>query len=157
LLWRRLRPELDDFPMNKSLGKQGFSGYVLVLFVAMGTFVLLQEKAPGVKSISADEVVQLLSGDSAVALLDVRNLDEWNSSSGHLKDAILIPLQDLQAQMDKLKTFRDRLLIVYCRSGNRSGKAARILTDSGFNAVNLTGGIREWNARKYPVVEEKVE
>ena len=143
--------------MSKSPGKHGFSGYILVLFIAIGLFALLQEKNPGVKSMAADEAAQLLSRDTAVVLLDVRTVDEWNSSSGHLRNAILIPLQDLQGQINKLDAFRDRLIIVYCRSGNRSGRAARLLSDSGFNAVNLAGGLREWNAKKYPVLQEKVE
>ena len=143
--------------MTKSLGKHGFSAYIFVLFTAIGVFVLLQEKNPGVKTMSTDEVVQLLTRDTSVVLLDVRNVDEWNSSTGHLRNAILIPLQDLHGQINKLDSFRNRLIIVYCRSGNRSGRAARLLSDSGFNAVNLVGGIREWNAKKYPVLQEKVE
>ena len=143
--------------MTKSLGRHGFSGYIVVLFTAIGLFVLLQEKNPDVKTMTSDEAVQLLSRDSAVVLLDVRNVDEWNSSTGHLRNAILIPLQDLHGQIDMLDAFRDRLIIVYCRSGNRSGRAARLLSDSGFNAVNLAGGIREWNAKKYPILQEKVE
>ena len=143
--------------MSKSPGKHGFSGYILVLFTAIGIFVLLQEKNPGVKSMTAEEAAQLLSGDTAVVLLDVRTLEEWSSSTGHLRNAILIPLQDLHSQINKLNTFRERLIIVYCRSGNRSDRAARLLSDSGFNVVNLSGGIREWNSKKYPVLQEMVE
>ncbi len=143
--------------MSKSQGKDGFSGYILVLFIAIGLFVLLQEKDPGVKSITADKAAQLLRRDTAVVLLDVRTVDEWNSPTGHLKNAILIPLQDLHDQINKLNAFRDRLIIVYCRSGNRSGRAAKLLSDSGFNTVSLAGGIRGWNAKKHPVLQEKVE
>lgn len=106
---------------------------------------------------TVDNAAQLLSRDATVVLLDVRTVDEWNSSTGHLRNAILIPFQDLQRHINKLDAFRDRLIIVYCRSGNRSGRAARLLSDSGFNAVNLVGGIRQWNAKKYPVLQEKVE
>jgi len=130
---------------------------MLVLFIAIGLFVLLQKKNPGVKSISTDEAAQLIQRDTAVVLLDVRTVEEWNSATGHLRNAILIPLQDLDVRINKLNAFRDRLIIVYCRSGNRSGRAARLLLDSGFNAVNLTGGIRRWNAKNYPMLQEKVE
>ncbi|MCX6142610.1 MAG: rhodanese-like domain-containing protein [Ignavibacteriales bacterium] len=143
--------------MSKSLRKDGFSGYILVLFIAIGLFALLQEKNPGVKSITADEAAQLMHRDTAVVFLDVRTVNKWNSSTGHLNNAILIPFQDLRDQINRLNTFRDRRIIVYCRSGNRSGKAARLLLDSGFNAVNLAGGIRMWNARQYPVLQEKVQ
>jgi phage shock protein E len=143
--------------MSKSLRKDGFSGYILVLFIAIGLFALLQEKNPGVKSITADEAAQLMSRDTTVVFLDVRTVDEWKSPTGHLHNAILIPFQDLRDQITQLNTFRDRLIIVYCRSGNRSGRAARLLLDSGFNAVNLAGGIRVWNARQYSVLREKVQ
>jgi rhodanese-related sulfurtransferase len=143
--------------MIMTLGKHGFSGYLFVLFTAIGLFVVLQHKHPHVKLMSVDEAVRHVYGDTSVVFLDVRNLDEWNSSTGHLRNGILIPLQDLRGQMSSLNAFRNRLIIVYCRSGNRSGKAARLLSDSGFNVVNLAGGIREWNTKKYPVLQEKVE
>jgi phage shock protein E len=143
--------------MRASLRKDGFSGYVLVLFVAIGLFVLLQEKNPGVKTISADEAVRFPGSDTNIVFLDVRTMEEWNSSTGHLNNALLIPLQNLHSRFEQLKPYRDRLIIVYCRSGNRSGKAAKILSDSGFNAVNLRGGIREWNANNYPVHQESTK
>lgn len=143
--------------MSKALGQDGFSGYIAVLFVSIGLFVLLQEKNAGVKSITAEEAAQLMQQDTSVVFLDVRTVDEWNSSTGHLKNAILIPLQNLSEQVNALKRYRQRIIVAYCRSGNRSGKAARLLVDSGFNAVNLEGGIRRWNAKKYPFVQEKIE
>jgi rhodanese-related sulfurtransferase len=142
--------------MKASRWKDGFTGYLFVLFIAISLFVLLQEKNPGITSISSDEAFRLLNSDSAVVFLDVRTPEEWKSSSGHVKDAVFIPLQDLQHQLEKLQPFRGRRIIVYCRSGNRSGKAARLLCAQGFDAVNLSGGIREWNAKKYPVYQENV-
>lgn len=140
--------------MSKSLERHGFSGYIFILFTAIGLFVLLQEKDPGVRTMTADEAMQRISRDTGVVLLDVRTLEEWTSASGHLKNAILIPLPDLANEFSRLSDFRNQLIIVYCRSGNRSGKAAKILSDSGFNAVNLEGGMRAWNARQFPVVQE---
>ena len=141
--------------MNRSAERHGFSGYILILFLAIGIVVLLQEKNPGVRTIGADEVAQLLRTDSTVVLLDVRDKDEWNSSAGHIRNAIWIPLQDLPSRFSQLKPYRDRRIIVYCRSGSRSGRATRILSDSGFNAANMTGGIRAWSARQLPVLQEK--
>ena len=155
LLWRRVRPQLDNRCMSTSWRNDGFSGYILILFIAISLFVLLQEKNPDVKSMSTDEAVRLLDSDTTAVFLDVRTPEEWKSSTGHLKNAVLIPLQDLLRQLEKLQPFRQRIIIVYCRSGNRSAKAARLLSERGFDAVNLRGGIREWNAKKYPVYQEK--
>ena len=44
-----------------------------------------------------------------------------------------------------LEDYRDKKIIVYCRSGNRSGTATKILNENGFDAVNLIGGMNEWS------------
>ena len=153
LLWRILRTQLVQVYMSKLPGRDGFSGYLLVLFIALGFFAVLQERHLGVPSISAEETSQIIQHDSSVVLLDVRNLDEWNSSAGHLTNALLIPLQELQSRRSTLEPFRDRRIIVYCRSGTRSRKAVRMLITEGFNAVNMRGGMREWNDRGLPAVQ----
>ena len=75
--------------------------------------------------------------------------------SGHLRNALLIPLADLPDRLAELEQYRSRPIIVYCRSGNRSGKAARLLMERGFDAFNVSGGIRQWNAGGYPVIREQ--
>lgn len=133
------------------------SKFILVLFLAIGTFVLFLEHDPGVKKLSATQVADLLSRDSSVVLLDVRTPKEWNGESGHLNGAILMPLADLPSRISELENFRRRTLVVYCRTGARSGHATRSLVDQGFHAINMAGGIRQWRASGYPVVREGTE
>jgi rhodanese-related sulfurtransferase len=128
--------------------------FVAALFLAIGTFVLFLERDPGVKKLSAAQVADLVSRDSSVVLLDVRTPEEWNGDSGHLKGALLIPLADLPLRSSELEKYRGQTLVVYCRSGGRSGHAAKLLMEKGFNAVNMAGGIRRWNASGYAVVRE---
>lgn len=83
-------------------------------------------------------------------LLDVRTQNEYND--GHIKGAKLIPVQDLQRRIGELDSQKEKTILIYCRSGNRSTVAAKILREAGFNAVvNLRPGIKGWIRDDLPV------
>ena len=66
-------------------------------------------------------------------IVDVRTIEEWNT--GHLESAIHIEWQDILSISETVT--KDKKIYLYCRSGNRSGKAAKILNDAGyFQAIN---------------------
>ena len=71
-------------------------------------------------------------------VVDVRSPEEFRS--GHIKNAINIPLQKLDDSISKLK--KDKPVIVYCASGNRSASAKRLLDFNGFSKVVNGGGFR---------------
>ena len=71
-------------------------------------------------------------------VVDVRTPAEY--SGAHYPDAINIPLDELSKRLDELKPF-DREIVVYCRSGRRSGMAERILVQHGFTHVTNGGGL----------------
>ncbi len=97
--------------------------------------------------VSVEEAKEMIARQEVV-LLDVRNVDEYNS--GHIPDTLLIPLPELESRLDELNP--SNRILVYCRSGNRSAQAAGILIDNGFvNVFNTEGGIVEWQARGFPV------
>ena len=76
-----------------------------------------------------------------VAVIDVRDESEWDS--GHLAEAIHLPLATLAARLDEIP--RGRSIVVHCQAGSRSAIAASLLTASGIPDVrNLTGGIAAW-------------
>lgn len=86
-----------------------------------------------------------------VVVLDVRTVDEYNA--GHIPDTILIPVLELESRLDELRV-SDHIL-VYCRSGVRSAKAAGILIDNGFTRVsNMKGGFIQWQAKDLPVTKD---
>jgi rhodanese-related sulfurtransferase len=105
-------------------------------------------------TITPSEAVKLIHEDKSVVLLDVRTSEEFRSETGHLNGAILIPVQELEARLNELEPFKEKTIIAYCRSGNRSGRAEKILTEHGFKALNLTGGMNQWNKENLPVVKE---
>lgn len=88
--------------------------------------------------------------DAGATLLDVREVDEWQA--GHAPEAHFIPLGALAARAAELAT--DRRIVTICRSGGRSERATRFLRGQGFDAVNLTGGMRAWAAAGLDVVTD---
>jgi phage shock protein E len=132
------------------------------LFFALGTLLVLAailitrfRGAPG--SVSVSEARELLSRDSSVMVLDVRTAEEFFSETGHLEGAILLPVQELERRIDELASWKFRTIVVYCRSGRRSRNAATLLGQKGYRAINLEGGIVEWNNQHYPVRVERVK
>ncbi|MFF7234934.1 rhodanese-like domain-containing protein [Streptomyces collinus] len=97
------------------------------------------------------------AADSAVAvLLDVREPDEWRA--GHAPGAVHLPLSELSelsAGAGLPAAAQDRPLVVICRSGNRSRRAAALLAARGADAVDVIGGMRDWAAAGLPVVDAR--
>lgn len=74
-------------------------------------------------------------------IIDVRTQEEWDN--GYIEDAIHIPLSIISEDIDKYVKSYDEEILLYCRSGNRSGKAKEILEKLGYsNAINI-GGISD--------------
>ena len=98
------------------------------------------------KQINASELQARIALNQNVVILDVREQDEREEYA--VDNSLFIPLGELPERVGELEQFRDHELIVYCRSGNRSGQACMFLELSGFtNVVNLTGGLLAWVKR----------
>jgi len=104
--------------------------------------------------LSPADVQERIAADSTMMLLDVRTPSEWQSATGHLPGAILIPVQELAGRVGELDPYKHRHIIVYCRTQNRSAHAASFLKEHGFNATAMAGGITRWNSEERPVVHE---
>ncbi len=101
--------------------------------------------------VSPREAQTRLESQENVILLDVRTPQEW-ATDGHAPQAVLIPLDELQAraaaELDESAT-----ILVICRSGNRSRPAADLLRQMGFSRVaEVEGGMRNWAAQGLEVV-----
>jgi sulfur-carrier protein adenylyltransferase/sulfurtransferase len=95
------------------------------------------------------EVAAWLERDDAPFLLDVREPNEWEI--GHLPGATRISVNELQGRLNELDTARE--MVVYCRSGVRSGRAVDMLRAAGFRKVkNMTGGILRWSDEVDPSI-----
>ncbi len=91
--------------------------------------------------IGSEELRRALSGATPPLLVDVREPEEY--AAGHLPRARLIPLGELRGRAGELSG--PRPVVVYCRMGHRSGRAARLLRDLGLTEVRtLSGGLAAW-------------
>jgi adenylyltransferase/sulfurtransferase len=102
-----------------------------------------------VPEIEPEALARALAGDDPPLVIDVREPEEW--AIAHLAPAHLIPRGELPERVDELTHARE--VVLYCRSGARSGQAARLLLDLGFsNVKSLKGGINAWAERVDPSI-----
>ena len=141
---------LDGVEMTRKVFSSLFLAMAFLIVVAMLAQTTRQREA-----ISAEKAREMIGGDSSTALLDVRTEKEFYGESGHLAGAKLVPVHELEGRLAELEPWKTRTIIVYCRSGNRSGRAAALLREHGFSALNMEGGMLRWNKLEYPVVKEK--
>ncbi len=102
------------------------------------------------ESITPSQAQELLKQGDDVVLLDVRTPDEF--SQGHIQGATLMPVQLLGQNLAELDDSKNKKIVVYCASGMRSVAASRILSENGFTAINLKGGISQWKSDGFEVV-----
>ncbi|GAA4687414.1 rhodanese-like domain-containing protein [Nocardioides nanhaiensis] len=88
-----------------------------------------------------------------LVVLDVREDDEWRA--GHVEGAVHIPLGDLGERVAEVPT--DQQVLVVCKVGGRSARATGWLAQRGVEAVNLDGGMLEWEGAGRPMVSEDGE
>lgn len=101
----------------------------------------------GVKEIDPQWVAENLK---KVHVLDVRGPDEFNAELGHIADAQLVPLPELEARLDEIPT--DQPVVTVCKSGRRSAQATVILKKQGLKeAASLRGGMLSWNEARLPI------
>jgi rhodanese-related sulfurtransferase len=114
--------------------------------------------AADVPSLAPAEAAKLVTAGSAV-LVDVREPAEW-AETGVAAPAVLLPKSDFDGAQKQWKEFLektgDKQIIVYCRSGNRSGIVAAALAKQGRNVVNA-GAFKDWQAAGLPVRQVTVE
>lgn len=108
--------------------------------------MLFRSKSKAVDPIDAKAMI-----DRGTMLIDVREISEWNA--GHAPEAVHIPLASLAVNLSRVP--RDEDVLVCCKSGNRSSSAVALLSENGFNAINVTGGMSKWDASGLPVVNTK--
>ena len=92
--------------------------------------------------ISQEEAREMMEKDDGHVIVDVRREDEY--ASGHIPGAICIPNETIYKDQPEELPDLDQVILVYCRSGNRSKRAARMLYEMGYTQVYEFGGIIDW-------------
>ncbi len=125
--------------------------FLLIAVCVLAALFVFSQFSRG-KTITPAEAAKRLEGGQAV-LIDVREPGEW-AATGVAAPAVLLSLSDLQGPRQDWKVFleenKGKELILYCRSGNRSGIASRLLAKEGWSTLNA-GAFKDWAAAGLPV------
>lgn len=93
-------------------------------------------------NISPQEAKALMDSEEGCIILDVRSQEEYDA--GHIPGAVLIPHTEIGHRAETELPDKDQLILIYCRSGNRSKQAAQILVELGYTNIREFGGITDW-------------
>ena len=128
---------------------------VLIALIFSGVLISGCPETKLFQDVSVQEAFSLIEdnrGNADFIILDVRRASEYQE--GHLESALNLDYHSssFASELDKLD--KDKTYLVYCRSGNRSSGAAKIMEELGFNNVyNMLGGIIDWQDEGFPVVQ----
>ena len=126
-----------------------FLALIIILILLARTLVF----PGGIKGVGPMEAVKLSNHNNAV-FIDVRTDDEYRE--GHILHSIHAPLGLLDSKLKEISKFKNRPLIVYCRSGSRSNQGGSVLKKNGFEEVyNLSGGMMAWQNANLPLTKDK--
>ena len=122
------------------------------IIAALGATLLLTgcggQKAPAYRQVSPTEAAALMESEANYIVLDVRTQAEYDQ--GHIPGAICVPNETIGAGDIPQLPDKEQLILVYCRSGNRSKQAAQKLADSGYMNIVEFGGILSWTGETVP-------
>lgn len=115
---------------------------IIVMFLSFFIiFGINAQGRSGYKKITSEEAQKMMdAGD--VTILDVRTKQEYDA--GHIPEAILLPDFEIKAKAEKILTDKNAIILVYCRSGGRSARAAKNLVTLGYTKIYDLGGIINW-------------
>lgn len=115
--------------------------FLLLLFLLAGC-TASNEQENSYRQISMDEAVTMMEEESGYIILDVRTPEEFRER--HIPNAINIPNETIGSEDIQELPDKDQLILVYCRSGNRSKQASGKLAELGYTNIVEIGGINDW-------------
>ncbi|MDO5696072.1 MAG: rhodanese-like domain-containing protein [Eubacteriales bacterium] len=114
-------------------------GILLLLLILYNRFIANGRTEDMGNRISGQEALDMVRGGNCF-ILDVRTPGEF--AEGHVRDAVNIPVNALQARLDEVP--QDKRIILYCRSGARANRAMDMLLAAGYEDVYNFGGLKDW-------------
>ena len=108
------------------------------------TSIIVSEKGEKAmyEQITAEDAKKIMDSGEEHIILDTREQDEFDE--GHIPGAILIPYTEIENKAEAMLPDKDKLILVYCRSGRRSKIAAESLSKLGYTNIKEFGGIIDW-------------
>lgn len=120
---------------------------ILPLFILFFSLQSCAQNNPN-ESLNVKEFKERINKkDSSMVILDVRTDGELTGALPKIKEAIHIPVQEIEGRVNELKEYKDKEIIVVCRTQNRSSRAAEFLRNKGYNAKYVQGGMSEFYSK----------
>jgi rhodanese-related sulfurtransferase len=125
--------------------------YLIAAWVLSLAMLLWNESRKSGTSVTPNQAVTLINKQDAV-VIDIRAKKEW--ATGHITDAINLPIADLDTRIAELNKYKSRPIIVVCNLGQTASSARKKLSAAGFEQVTrLSGGMTEWKGQNLPVIK----
>lgn len=124
---------------------------ILVIIVVIGIFLKNRNskednkntvKDANIQYVSMNDIEKIMNENENYIILDVRTIEEYND--GHIPNAICIPNETIDENVVNKLPNKEQLILIYCRSGNRSKQATIKLKDLGYLNLIEFGGIIDW-------------
>lgn len=124
---------------------------ILVIIVVIGIFLKnrnskednkITVKDANIQYVSMNDIEKIMNENENYIILDVRTIEEYND--GHIPGAICIPNETIDENVVSKLPDKEQLILIYCRSGNRSKQATKKLKDLGYINLIEFGGIIDW-------------
>ncbi len=115
---------------------------LLIAVLILGGCASSKEETPTYRQVSTEEAIAIMEKESGYVILDVRTAEEFQEK--HIPNAINIPNETIGRDEIKELPDKDQLILVYCRSGNRSKQASEKLVKLGYTNIVEFGGINSW-------------
>ena len=112
------------------------------LLLALVLLLTACAQAVSYEQITQEEAKQIMDTTNGYILLDTRTQEEYDQS--HIPGALLIPHTEIAQRAEEELPDKDQVILVYCRSGNRSKQASEVLAELGYTNVKEFGGINTW-------------
>ena len=132
------------YKMNKKVRLILLTAFVLLLTACSsgGQIMDGEDMVRSYTQISQDQAKEMMEKEDGHIIVDVRRVDEFET--GHIPGAICIPNESIGTEQPEDLPDLNQVILVYCRSGNRSKQAAQKLFDMGYTNVYEFGGIIDW-------------
>ena len=111
-----------------------------------------EQNTAAYKQISQEEAKEMMDRADGHVIVDVRRQDEYDA--GHIPGAILIPNESIGCDSPEALPDYDQIILIYCRTGNRSKQASEKLATMGYTNIYEFGGINTWTGE---IVTEETE
>ncbi len=136
----------------ENIGEFYLNNWLLILLWSTLLYMIITTFSRGKWELSPQQVVRMMNKGNGV-IVDVRENNEL--SEGYIDKSVHIPMGDVKKRIKELEKYKEKEVVIGCRSGHRSARILGILRKAGFASVyTLRGGILAWQNENLPLIKK---